>query len=80
MKVKPLISDDIRENKPALPDQRLRAVRHHTSKCFAKESEDVKESTIIAGYISRFVNLPVIYHNLRNGPTSTRADNISFTW
>lgn len=42
-KVKPLVSEDIRENKLALPDQRLRAVRHHTSECFAKESEDVKD-------------------------------------
>ncbi|KAG1859238.1 hypothetical protein F4604DRAFT_1930787 [Suillus subluteus] len=42
-KVKPLVSEDIRENKLALPDQRLRAVRHHTSECFAKELEDVKD-------------------------------------
>ncbi|KAG1876355.1 hypothetical protein F4604DRAFT_1680521 [Suillus subluteus] len=42
-KVKPLVSEDIRENKLALPDQRLCAVRHHTSECFAKESEDVKD-------------------------------------
>ncbi|KAG1848897.1 hypothetical protein F4604DRAFT_1935187 [Suillus subluteus] len=42
-KVKPLVSEDIRENKLALPDQRLRAVRHHMSECFAKESEDVKD-------------------------------------
>ncbi|KAG1894514.1 uncharacterized protein F5891DRAFT_985001 [Suillus fuscotomentosus] len=58
-KVKPLVSDNIRENKLALPDQRLCAVRHHTSECFAKESEDVKESTIIAGYISRFTQTAI---------------------
>ncbi|KAG1733210.1 uncharacterized protein EDB91DRAFT_1084488 [Suillus paluster] len=46
-KVKPLVSDDIRENKLALPDQRLRAVWHHTSECFAKESEDVKDGVHI---------------------------------
>ncbi|KAG1734221.1 uncharacterized protein EDB91DRAFT_1251005 [Suillus paluster] len=46
-KVKPLVSDNIRENKLALPDQRLCAVRHHTSECFAKESEDVKDGVCI---------------------------------
>ncbi|KAG2029347.1 hypothetical protein BDR03DRAFT_987819 [Suillus americanus] len=46
-KVKPLVSEDIRENKLALPDQRLCAVRHHTSECFAKESEDVKDEVRI---------------------------------
>lgn len=42
-KVKVLVSDDIKENKLVLPDQKLRAVRHHTSECFSKESEDVKD-------------------------------------
>ncbi|KAG1878446.1 hypothetical protein C8R48DRAFT_768004 [Suillus tomentosus] len=46
-KVKPLVSEDIRENKLALPDQRLCAVRHHTGECFAKESEDVKDEVRI---------------------------------
>ncbi|KAG1722260.1 hypothetical protein EDB19DRAFT_1835078 [Suillus lakei] len=41
--VKPLVVDDIRENKLALPDQRLCAVRHHTGECFVKELEDVKD-------------------------------------
>ncbi|KAG1756384.1 uncharacterized protein EDB91DRAFT_1241457 [Suillus paluster] len=42
-KVKPLVSYDIKENKLVLPDQKLRAVQQHTSECFAKESEDVKD-------------------------------------
>ncbi|KAG1775332.1 hypothetical protein EV702DRAFT_1199355 [Suillus placidus] len=46
-KVKPLVLEDIRENKLALPDQRLHAVQHHTSECFAKELEDVKDEVHI---------------------------------
>ncbi|KAG1797310.1 uncharacterized protein HD556DRAFT_1440866 [Suillus plorans] len=42
-KVKPLVSDDIKENNLVLPDQKLRAIRQHTSECFANESEDVKD-------------------------------------
>ncbi|KAG1901597.1 uncharacterized protein F5891DRAFT_1187468 [Suillus fuscotomentosus] len=42
-KVKPLVSDDIKENKLVLPDQKLHAVQQHTSECFAKEPEDVKD-------------------------------------
>ncbi|KAG1776158.1 hypothetical protein EV702DRAFT_1046324 [Suillus placidus] len=42
-KVKSLVSDDIKENKLALPDQKLHAVQHHTSQCFLKESEHVKD-------------------------------------
>ncbi|KAG0700260.1 hypothetical protein DFH29DRAFT_876687 [Suillus ampliporus] len=46
-KVKPLVVDNIRENNLALPDQRLRAVWHHTSECFVKEPEDVKDEVRI---------------------------------
>ncbi|KAG1758271.1 hypothetical protein EDD22DRAFT_957070 [Suillus occidentalis] len=42
-KVKPLVSDNIKENNLVLPDQKLRAIRQHTSECFANESEDVKD-------------------------------------
>ncbi|KAG1794836.1 uncharacterized protein HD556DRAFT_1442622 [Suillus plorans] len=41
--LKVLVSDDIKENKLVLPDQKLRAVWHHTSECFSKELEDVKD-------------------------------------
>ncbi|KAG2047000.1 hypothetical protein BDR06DRAFT_1014254 [Suillus hirtellus] len=42
-KVKPLVSDNIKENNLVLPDQKLHAIRQHTSECFANESEDVKD-------------------------------------
>ncbi|KAG1887642.1 hypothetical protein F4604DRAFT_1916445 [Suillus subluteus] len=42
-KVKPLVSDDIKENNLVLPDQKLCAIRQHTSECFANESEDVMD-------------------------------------
>lgn len=42
-KVKPLVSDDIKENNLVLPDQKLRVIWQHTSECFANESEDVKD-------------------------------------
>ncbi|KAG2046732.1 hypothetical protein BDR06DRAFT_1014481 [Suillus hirtellus] len=42
-KVKPLVSDDIKENNLVLPDQKLCAIWQHMSECFANESEDVKD-------------------------------------
>ncbi|KAG1856423.1 hypothetical protein F4604DRAFT_1685453 [Suillus subluteus] len=42
-KVKPLVSDDIKENNLVLPDQKLCAIQQHMSECFANESEDVKD-------------------------------------
>ncbi|KAG2045487.1 hypothetical protein BDR06DRAFT_978176, partial [Suillus hirtellus] len=42
-KVKPLVSDDIKENNLVLPGQKLYAIQQHMSECFANESEDVKD-------------------------------------
>jgi hypothetical protein len=47
-KIKPLVSEDIRENKLALPDQRLHAVWHwhHTSECFACLTVSLKDQDV----------------------------------
>lgn len=44
-KVKPLVSDTLRNN-DVQPTQRLSTVRQHTTECFADESEEVKQEIL----------------------------------